>query len=788
MDPTDHHVLYAAVGAAIGRDPNGVYKSTDSGNTWTLLDNLAFGAPTGTFRLAIANDGHTLYAAISTNSSTSTHLLGIFQSTDAGATWTRRLGTPDYLNAQGFFATVLAVDPTNPLRVYAGGSGRNFSDAIIRSDDGGINWVSVGTWKVSGSTQTIDWPHVDHHAMAFDAAGRFLDGNDGGIWRTADRGANWTDLNANLNLTQFVGVAVDPANRNLIYGGSQDNGTEKTTGPTLWNHVAAGDGGFVRIDPSNPNTVYHTFFYNKGQTNFFKRSDDGGATWTTKTTGINTSTGNGVFYPPYILDPTNPSRVLIGLDELYESTNKADSWTAISPVLVTGKAITAVAVAPTAASTIVVTYDDGSVWRTIDDGANWANVTPPSIASPAPALAAALLDENPTGGDQLEDDDDEDGGREEFDLSGPGNGNLIIDPTDPLTVYLVRGFYGGAHVLRTADGGANWADISANLPDAPTSAIAIDPRTPIHTLYVGNTVGVFVSTDGGAHWTHFGTGLPNADVTSLDLSTTGNFLTAGTFGRGAWQVALTAASVGAVGITLAPGQAAQLASMGAQHYPTLTVSRFDYSTPSHQLQFTFSKAMAASLAAGAFDVRAIGSSTALSPAFAYDPTTRIATLTFAGRLPDARYRVTISGNSAIDAAGNALDGNADGTPGDDFTFDFFFITGDANHDGAVDFLDLAAMAQNYNTSANTYAQGDFNYDGNVDFLDLAMLAQRYNTALPAAASVAASVVAAPVAAPAHSATAATTDRKKQKPIFSVIPVTRPAPIKPKPKLTKPVHR
>jgi hypothetical protein len=228
--------------------------------------------------------------------------------------------------------------------------------------------------------------------------------------------------------------------------------------------------------------------------------------------------------------------------------------------------------------------------------------------------------------------------------------------------------------------------------------------------------------------------------------------------------------------------------MGAQHYPTLTVSRFDYSTPSHQLQFTFSKAMAASLAAGAFDVRAIGSSTALSPAFAYDPTTRIATLTFAGRLPDARYRVTISGAAAIDASGNALDGNADGTPGDDFTFDFFFITGDANHDGAVDFLDLAAMAQNYNTSANTYAQGDFNYDGNVDFLDLAMLAQRYNTALPAAASVAASVVAAPVAAPAHSATAATTDRKKQKPIFSVIPVTRPAPIKPKPKLTKPVHR
>jgi hypothetical protein len=66
------------------------------------------------------------------------------------------------------------------------------------------------------------------------------------------------------------------------------------------------------------------------------------------------------------------------------------------------------------------------------------------------------------------------------------------------------------------------------------------------------------------------------------------------------------------------------------------------------------------------------------------------------------------------------------------------LYGDANLDGATDFLDLAKLAQNYNTtvkdnSDSWWTRGDFNYDGNVDFLDLALLAQNYNTALPSQA-------------------------------------------------------
>jgi ELWxxDGT repeat protein len=101
----------------------------------------------------------------------------------------------------------------------------------------------------------------------------------------------------------------------------------------------------------------------------------------------------------------------------------------------------------------------------------------------------------------------------------------------------------------------------------------------------------------------------------------------------------------------------------------------------------------------------------------------------AGVLADGNYRLTIPAGSLRDAQGVALAG--------DLSFDFFVFAGDANHDRTVDFTDLVALAQNYNTDGKTFAQGDFNYDGNVDFNDLVILAQRYNTTLaaPGAAAV-----------------------------------------------------
>jgi hypothetical protein len=65
------------------------------------------------------------------------------------------------------------------------------------------------------------------------------------------------------------------------------------------------------------------------------------------------------------------------------------------------------------------------------------------------------------------------------------------------------------------------------------------------------------------------------------------------------------------------------------------------------------------------------------------------------------------------------------------------LFGDANLDTTVDFTDLVALAQNYNTldGNRVWTEGDFTYDGNVDFSDLVKLAQNYNTSLPSAAQI-----------------------------------------------------
>src|SRR5207249_3400483 len=121
-------------------------------------------------------------------------------------------------------------------------------------------------------------------------------------------------------------------------------------------------------------------------------------------------------------------------------------------------------------------------------------------------------------------------------------------------------------------------------------------------------------------------------------------------------------------------------------------------------------------------------------------------------LADGNYTATLLAGGISDINGSKLDGNGDGVGGDSFTYSFFVLAGDANHDRTVDFTDLVAVAQNYGaTGGMTFDKGDFNYDGSVDFADLVMLAQRYGTGVPAPA---APVPATPTPTPAPALTVA----------------------------------
>jgi hypothetical protein len=207
------------------------------------------------------------------------------------------------------------------------------------------------------------------------------------------------------------------------------------------------------------------------------------------------------------MDPSDPHRLLVGTRRVYETTNDADSWTAISPELSPGQYITALAIAPSAPGTIYAATADGRVFVTRDGGANWQEQ---DLGLP----------------------------REAFDHIV----DIEVDPLDPNHAFIVPGtfptnVFGSSHVWATTNGGGNWTDISGNLPPTYwTNSLAVDWRFATPVLYAGTARGVFASADLGVSWSTFAPGLPNATVTDLQFLPQFDLLAAASYGRGVFEV------------------------------------------------------------------------------------------------------------------------------------------------------------------------------------------------------------------------------------------------------------
>ena len=183
--------------------------------------------------------------------------------------------------------------------------------------------------------------------------------------------------------------------------------------------------------------------------------------------------------------------------------------------------------------------------------------------------------------------------------------------------------------------------------------------------------------------------------------------------------------------------------------PRVSSTSFMFDTAPQKLRYTFSEDVSGSLSLADIYVANTTTYQSYTPTgFTYDRLTNTATFTFGSVLPKGVYGAYLFSDGVTDSAGNALDGDGDGVAGGSNVFNFFFMPGDVNHDGAVDFGDLVVLSQNYGGTGKTFSQGDVNYDGKADFADLVSLSQNYGSTLGgAAAPVAGSPVAvAPVAA------------------------------------------
>jgi len=380
------------------------------------------------------------------------------------------------------------VHPQDPDEVYA------MDVLFMRSTDAG------GRWRAQTGT------HVDHHALAFHPTlpNYIINGNDGGLAISEDRGQTWRKV-FDLPITQFYEINFDPSNPERLYGGTQDNGTLRTMTGGLddWQHILGGDGFYVNIDPTDPNTIYAS-----SQWGQLGKSTSLNINFLPALQGIpSRASQKRNWSTPIILDLDNPQRLYYGNDRIYRSDDGADTWTAISPRLPRQPtdallgSVSTIAVAPSEPTTVYAGTDDGQVWRTTDDGLSWINIT--------------------------------------NNLPNRWVTRVAVDPTNPAIAYAtfsgLRWRDPQPHVFRTSDFGITWTDISSNLPDAPVNAFAIDPAAP-NTLFLGSDIGAFVSVNGGASWEILGEGLPAVVVNDLKVQPTERMLVAGTHGRSMYKL------------------------------------------------------------------------------------------------------------------------------------------------------------------------------------------------------------------------------------------------------------
>jgi hypothetical protein len=206
IDPGTPNTLFAAEGNPFNdfgyATGNGVYESTNGGASWTVLRSAPTGTQDGRITLALfdANGTFELFVAIAvpSNLSNGDQLFKMLKSTNGGSTFTDLTASvPNYMGDQGSYDSTLAISPTNPNYIYAAGDmanqGPTFSGSPIESFDGGLTWHDIATDPAGMG------PHTDAHAVAFDAAGNLLDGDDGGLFKLTKPtdlvNQRWSSLN-----------------------------------------------------------------------------------------------------------------------------------------------------------------------------------------------------------------------------------------------------------------------------------------------------------------------------------------------------------------------------------------------------------------------------------------------------------------------------------------------------------------------------------------------------------------------------------------------------------------
>lgn len=511
--PDNADILYAAMWERSrglnyrrsGGPTSGIYKSINGGNSWIeLINGLPQGNNVGRIGLTICKSyPNVLYAIYDSqmDEDDDYSFMGIFKTDNDGDNWQQTNDESLYgMNSRfGWYFGQIRVDPNNPDIVYGLGVD------LVKSQNGGDSWETIAGYF------NFDEIHVDHHAMIIDQNdGSIWIGNDGGLYKSENSAVSWDHYN-NLPLTQFYAVNIDYSNPQAIYGGTQDNGTNRywDGGIDSWENILGADGFYTAINPIDYNIIYAE--YQWGQ---IKKSIDHGANWNSINEEFMFDRTN--WSTPFIMDMELPNILYAGTYRVWKTIDGGEVWNAISDDLTLGDdgssfhTITTIDIHPQNPNILIVGTDDGRV-HIMDDQFNWTDI---SEGLPNRWIT-----------------------------------KVEFDPFNEFGIYLsCSGFRWDeplAHVYYSGDLGNSWENISSNLPELPVNCLIADPDIN-DNIIIGTDGGVFISENSGNNWSVLGNGMPAVPVIDIKLNPVTRMLVAGTYGCSVFKTILPLSQAGDV--------------------------------------------------------------------------------------------------------------------------------------------------------------------------------------------------------------------------------------------------
>ncbi len=458
LQPGQPNTIYLATDTAF-------FKSTDAGESFTQVrEGLPYGISRMVIGVSQADANRVYLLAVGMDNK----LMGVYQSRNAGDSFLRVDQGQDIIeNNQAWYNLALEVSQTNADVIYTGALN------IWKSNTGGTRFEPVNTWN---NPESPTYTHADIHQIR-EFNGKLFVASDGGIYRSANQAASFTDLTQGLQIGQFYRIAVGSKSSSNITGGLQDNGGYTRSGNT-WKNFHGADGMDAGIDPTDENVRYSFTQFGNGlyianEKGALIRKIEGPA--------------KGNWITP--LKTTSEGIIYAGYDKLYKV--EGDKFVAVSASF--SDNIDVLEIDPIYENIIYVAVDE-KLFKSEDSGNtfSWINNLPGDITA----------------------------------IEVNHNNNNIL--------YVATGTTHGK-VMQSDDMGTNFKDITYNLPHLGKNTLAHLANSADNALFLGTTVGIFKYLEQSNKWASFSNNLPNVNVRDLEINTNDLIMTAGTYGRGVWQ-------------------------------------------------------------------------------------------------------------------------------------------------------------------------------------------------------------------------------------------------------------